>query len=105
VLGLGIFSSILAALVCDDTRKPSWLPVGLFDFPKQSLPTNWEFRLHDGRAASGVVDEVYHWVAIWGYPELVHNISHSDGLMERDPEALDFFYNELAKLTDTGNSP
>jgi len=53
VLGLGIFETVLLALVCDETGKPNWLPIGLFEFERTTLPTDWEFALLDGAAASG----------------------------------------------------
>jgi hypothetical protein len=60
------------------------------------MPADWEFALLDGRAASGG-DSLDRWVALWGYPELARDTSHSDGLMERDPAALDLFFREFAK--------
>ncbi len=44
VLGLGIFSTVLLDLVYDETGKPNWLPVGLFDFLCPAMPTGWEAR-------------------------------------------------------------
>jgi hypothetical protein len=35
VLGIGLFETILLALVVDDTREPRWLPAGLFEFEPQ----------------------------------------------------------------------
>ena len=99
VLGLGMFETILLALVVDNTRHPRWLPVGLFEFKAQSLPSDWEFVLLDGVAASGG-ESSSGWVAKWGYPDLVRNDAHSDALMEGDPEALDVFLREFAKRPD-----
>lgn len=52
VLGLGIFETVLVALVCDETGKPNWLPIGLFEFEDTGMPADWEFALLDG--GSGV---------------------------------------------------
>jgi hypothetical protein len=98
VLGLGIFETLLLALVCDDTGKPGWLPAGVFEFQAQTLPSDWEFALIDGKAASGG-DASNRWVARWGYAELVRDEHHSDALIERDPAALSVFFRELAKRT------
>jgi hypothetical protein len=95
VLGLGMFETVLLALVCDDTNKPNWLPFGVFEFQSTPLPADWEFVLVDSFAASGA-DASNRWVAVWGYPELVHDRSHSDRLIERDPAALEVFFRELA---------
>lgn len=96
VLGLGLWETTLVALVLDDTRYPSWLPVGLFQFDGQGIPDGWEFALLDGAAASGG-NSSNRWVAKWGYAELVRDESHSDALIERDPSAIDIFVQELAK--------
>jgi hypothetical protein len=95
VLGLGIFETVLLALVCDDTNKPNWLPIGVFEFQSAAFPADWEFVLVDPLAASGA-DASNRWVAVWGYPELVHDRSHSDRLIERDAAALEIFFSELA---------
>ncbi len=94
VLGLGIFETVLLALVCDETGKPNWLPIGLFEIEHTVLPAHWEFALVDGAAASGG-DASNRWVALWGYPELVRDDRHSDALIERDPRALEIFTREL----------
>ena len=96
VLGIGIFETVLLALVCDDTRKPNWLPIGLFDLKAHKLPSEWEFGLFDGQAASGG-EASDRWVALLGYPELVRDATHSDRLIERDAEALGVFFRELDK--------
>jgi hypothetical protein len=96
IMGMGIFESDLSVLVCDETGKPNWLPIGLFEIPAGELPSGWEFCLCDPKAASGG-ESLNRWVAKWGYRELVRNPDHSDGLIERDPEALKIFFEELAK--------
>lgn len=97
VLGLGLFETVLLALICDENRKPNWLPIGLFELDHQRLPDNWEFALLDGVAASGG-DSSNRWVAKWGYEELVRDAQHSDRLIERDPIALQIFFRELERL-------
>ena len=78
------------SLIRDETGKPNWLPVGLFEFERSTLPSAWEFSLLDGTAASGG-DSSNRWVALWGYPELVRDTAHSDALINRDPAALQLF--------------
>jgi hypothetical protein len=53
VRGMGIFETVLLDLVRDDTGKPNWLPIGLFEIDAHALPADWEFTLLDGSAASG----------------------------------------------------
>ncbi len=103
VMGMGIWEATLLALVCDDTGKPNWLPAGLFDFGSQTFPSEWEFALMDGLAASGAIDPTNRWVARWGYAELVRNQKHSDQLIEREPAALEVFYRELERVRAQGS--
>lgn len=93
-LGIGIWETTLVVLVRDETRLPNWLPTGLFEIELDGLPSSWEFRVYDGRAASGG-DALNRWVAIWSYRRLVRDETHRDGLIERDPEALRLFAAEL----------
>jgi hypothetical protein len=96
VLGLGIFETVLLALVRDETGRPSWLPIGLFEFEGTALPADWEFTVVDGVAASGGVASD-RWVARWGYAELVGKAPLSDALIEREPHALEIFEREIQK--------
>ncbi len=96
VVGLGVFETVLLVLIRDDTGKPNWLPIGLFEFDAPKLPTGWEFALLEGTAASGG-ETSNRWVARWGYSELVRDASHSDALIEREPRALEVFFRELER--------
>ena len=97
VMGMSLWETILTVLVCDETGRPRWHPIGLFEFDSQRLPDDWEFRLLDGIAASGG-DALDRRVAIWGYTQLVRDLEHSDRLIMQDPSALQVFFEELAKL-------
>ena len=99
VMGMGIWGSTLIALVRDNTGKPNWLPAGLFDLGSKKFPSDWQFTLIDGLAASGAIDPSNRWVARWGYPELIRDPAHSDQLVERDSAALEVFYRELDRVT------
>ena len=96
IVGLGLFETVMLALVCDESGRPNWLPVGVFEIDSTTLPTDWEFAVLDGRGASGG-DVSDRWVVRWGYPELVHDDRHLEGLIEREPAALEVFSRELAK--------
>ena len=104
VMGIGVWGTVLVALVIDDGRNPTWLPAGLFEIEPQRIPADWEFALLDGAAAS-VGEPDRGWVAMWGYPELVRDESHSDALLERDQEALDVCFRELAKRPNWKTPP
>lgn len=93
VSGMGIWETVLLVLIKDDSGKPNWLPVGLFDFVTTALPQDWEFVLINGQGAPGG-DASNSWVAMWGYHELVIDRRHSDALIERIPAALEVFHRQ-----------
>lgn len=95
IVGLGVFETVMLALVCDESGLPNWLPVGVFEIEPTILPPGWEFALFDAVGASGGAVS-NRWVARWGYAELVHDDGHLDGLIEREPAALEVFSRELA---------
>jgi hypothetical protein len=102
ILGLGLFEGTLLALVLDETGKPNWLPVGLFDLADAEMPEEWHFSVVDPGAASGVAP-ANGWMALWGYAELVQNQVHREKLIERDGEALEVFFREVAREQRSGN--
>ena len=102
VFGLGLFKTTLIALVLDDSGKPNWHPVGLFDFADCEIPSNWHFAVQDGIVASGV-GSTYGWVARWGYAELANDLSHVDALIEEEPAALEIFFREVGSRRAHGD--
>ncbi len=88
VAGLGIFKTAFIVLICDETGEPGWYPNQCFEIDAQALPPKWEFARLEDRSVT--LDDPHHWVAIWGYPELVHDASHSDRLIEGDSDHLRF---------------
>lgn len=96
VMGIGVWETVLHTLVRDDDGLPCWCPIGLFDLRKQPVPMEWSFALEDGIRASGRALWTK-WVARWGYQQLVEDPAHSDGLMERDPIALEIFDREMLR--------
>jgi len=90
VFGMGVFRNGLVVLVRDETGKPNWLPVDLFEIAPQPLPAHWQFALFAPAAAGG-------WRARWGYDQLLSG-DHIDRLIERDPAALNIFEQEASHV-------
>lgn len=97
VVGMGIWETVLQLLVKDDRGLPAWCPAALFELNDQSLPADWRFVFRDGIRCSG--SELFtRWVAQWGYEQLVSDEGHANALMEREPQALEIFQSEHARL-------
>jgi hypothetical protein len=97
---MSLFDGSLTVLVVDETSKPNWLPVVLFEIEPQPLPRHWEFALVNPAVASGNAAPKG-WGAIWGYPEIVRNHPvHSDGIVELEVDDLRIAYRELERADD-----
>lgn len=103
VFAMSIWETVLIVLVCDETGKPNWLPIGLFEITDPTVPHDWEFALLDGEAASGG-DTLSKEAARWGYREMIRNPKHHDALIEREPEALKSFFEELARTENSAGA-
>lgn len=103
VFAMSIWETELNVLVRDDTGKPNWWPIGLFEFEDQTVPCDWEFALLDGPAASGGYS-LNRAVARWGYREMIRNPKHHDDLIERKPEALQIFFEEFERISGKSDS-
>jgi hypothetical protein len=74
----------VGALIVDDTGRPNWKPIDLFEVVDATIPNHWEFRHGSG----GVV------LALIGYPALIHDPNHHDDLIERKKSAYEVFLSE-----------
>lgn len=104
IYGMSIFNGGLTVLVRDETSGPAWFPSVLFDIPAQVIPSDWEFALVDGPAASGT-EALGEWgegklAAIWGFPELVNDLTFMDRLIDCDPDALRKFEQLSTRIMD-----
>lgn len=104
VLGMGVWETVLQVLVRDDFGTPCFCPAALFEIEEQPFPSDWHFALEDGIRLSGVAAWT-HWIAVWGYKELVVNRSHGSDLGERNPEALAVFEAEYLKAGGEPDRP
>lgn len=92
--GLGVFETVLLVLVRDDTGKPNWLPSALFQMTMAQMPSSWYLSVREPDV-SVAGDLTGKWLMMMGYEELIRDPSHSDGLIERDAEALETFHRRL----------
>ncbi|MCF2530796.1 hypothetical protein [Yinghuangia soli] len=79
VHAMALWASGLGVLVIDDTGKPNWKPLGIFEVVDPRLPANWGF---------AELDPTAYVRALWGYPTLVRDIGHHDQLINRSRSAF-----------------
>jgi hypothetical protein len=86
VLAMSLWCGAVLLLLADEHHLPHWFPTELFSLSDPGLPAGWSF--------SPSLTNENGLQALWGYERLITDASHYDGLLERDPEALRFFYEE-----------
>lgn len=75
-------------LLADDNHRPNWFPMCLLSVNDPRLPEDWLFKYFESEG-----DE--EWLqALWGYERLITDVTHYEALLEREPEALRYFYEE-----------
>jgi hypothetical protein len=92
VHGLSLFKLGLIVLVLDETSLPNWYPVELFEVVDGQVSPEWIFATgNEGELGTS---------AVFGYPELAQNPAHRFGIEDRDDDALQIFFGEVAKQTN-----
>jgi hypothetical protein len=86
VFAMSSWRGMIAVLLADDHHLPNWFPVECFTINDPCLPPDWSFA-SSLPSESGIQ-------GIWGYRRLIDDASHYTGLLEREPEALRYFYAE-----------
>lgn len=87
VFAMSLWGGALYVLLADESNFPSWLPLELFDLDNSLLPSGWHFWSE--------IENIGGLQALWGYEKLVSDLSHYDGLVEREPLALKYFYEKI----------
>lgn len=100
ILGMSIDESTFSFLVRADNDLPNFAPGRLFRCDPQPLPSRWHFRLGEGINRTGTDLWAHPEVAMWGYSELIHDISHAASLSELEDEALMIFTREYLRRFD-----
>ena len=94
VYGMLFRSKRVDYLVCPSIKGPGWMPGNLFEIFDHDMPT-WSFRrIINGDDGFGPLGVYFNVIAMAGYPEIVNNCDHYDGILERDPVELEKFYKE-----------
>ncbi|WP_173142061.1 hypothetical protein [Kibdelosporangium persicum] len=92
VYGISMFNRGLTLLLRDDTGKPNWQPIELFEVVDGRLPDGWKFATRDQGEA--------YTQAIFGYPRLVDDEGHEEALIEREPDAMRVFLDYVASAAN-----
>ncbi|MEV4334160.1 hypothetical protein AB0K02_27130 [Streptomyces sp. NPDC049597] len=96
VYGLAQYASRAIVLVRSDDDRPNWCPLEWFRVVDGHIPGDWEFSVVDPTGSALQL--------LFGYPELVNDPDHYDGLLERDPRAISVF-REIAVTPSEFSAP
>jgi hypothetical protein len=86
VFAMALWRGVILLLLADDYHLPNWFPIQLFSVTDPSLPEEWSFLPSD--SDEGMLQ------ALWGYEQMITDATHYDALLDREPEALQCFYEE-----------
>lgn len=92
IYGQHLYKGTLSYLLIGTYENlPSWYPVELFQVIDPMLPMEWYYQHlgHDSNVSS-----------IWGYKELVLDMSHHDALIEREDEAVRIFLKRKKEIDE-----
>lgn len=84
VHAMALFNYGLIVLLADETERPNWYPIELFEVLDDSLPADWHVAFTGG--GEGDLQ------ALWGYRALIEDPTHYEGLIEREPSAMRDFW-------------
>lgn len=87
VYAMSLKISGLSLLVVDDTGRPNWRHIELFNVVENSLPSHWEF-------VTIPIHENQRVLSLWGYPTLIRDLRHRGDLIDRKYSALAAFVRE-----------
>ena len=85
VRAMALWTYGIGVLIVDDTGRPNWKLIDLFNVVDPRLPEGWEFATVKDR---GPV------IALWGYPTLIRDPQHHDDLINRKISAREAFLRE-----------
>lgn len=92
VYGLALYTARIIAMVRSDDGRPNWCPFEWFRIVDGRMPNGWEVSSVD---PSGQTLQF-----LFGYPQLVNDPDHYDGLLEREAQAISIF--EEVAATSSG---
>jgi hypothetical protein len=87
VYGIAVYRGIVLFLLLDDVNLPNWYPADLFSIADPKIPANWLSAVYP-RNMEGLNFLI-------GYKALIADDLHYDALLERAPEALKIFHEEV----------
>ena len=88
VFAISLWQGVIYLLLTDDYHLPYWFPMCLFSVNDPRLPEDWLFSFFDDEGDERGLQ------ALWGYDQLINDATHYEALIEREPEALRYFYEE-----------
>ncbi|GHU37743.1 hypothetical protein FACS1894192_07420 [Bacilli bacterium] len=81
--------------------KPQWFPLNDFEIIDSRIPYNWKVILINKGSEYEFLSSDYNIKSIMGYDKLVESSEHWTGLLNRNREDLDYFYENIHNQIDT----
>ncbi len=95
VYATSVFYDDVRLLVQNDNGDARWKAPYFFEEVDGRVPPYWEFHAFDQEGLFGLARRTFQ--AIWGYPELVQDLEHNDGLQDNRDADVQIFLGEVAR--------
>jgi hypothetical protein len=95
VYAISIYRGVPHFLLLDGTQRPNWYPSDLFAVSEADVPTHWKVQ-----STPSNFDGLQ---LLIGYPRLIDDEGHYDGLLEREPSSMAAFFGEVSQ-TESDNA-
>lgn len=92
VYGVMFYPTRTDMLLCPDGSNPLWVPSNIFEVLDNALPNNWGCVLTEKKDGYSNLYEDFGITAIFSYLQLVRSYQHYIGILEREPDELQKFY-------------
>ncbi|MGY2796770.1 hypothetical protein ACVWV0_000946 [Ewingella americana] len=92
VYGVMFYPTRTDLLLCPEGSNPMWVPSNLFEVLDNEFPSNWGCVIAEKTDGYFDLYESFGVNAICGYLQLVRSYQHYIGILEREPDELQKFY-------------
>jgi hypothetical protein len=100
VFGLLFILNRIDFLVCAPSQNPLWAPSSLFKLLDARIPDGWKICMTQSNPDYVFLFDMFKIHAILGYPSLTNKYAHYIGILERDPNEVQRFFEEKHQVDE-----
>lgn len=98
VFGLLFILNRIDFLVCPQGQNPLWAPSSLFKIIDSCVPDGWGICMTKSNADYQILFDTFGIHSVLGYSDLVNKYAHYIGVIERDSDEVQRFFEEKRRI-------